>query len=95
MPAADDVSAQRPLLTPSPLGRKNSGRFSGAGIRDGQTPETGSALSRQEGLSATGLVSRVGCYWCRGVRAPLLQGCSNGSLGFLDRDPEGELESRL
>ena len=38
----------------------------------------GSALSRQEGLSATGLVSKGGCYRSSGICARIATGCGNG-----------------
>jgi hypothetical protein len=64
-------------------------------FRGGQTPAAGSVLPHQECLSATGLVSRGDVVSEARFANHLRHGRRNGSLGILDRDPEGGPESRL
>jgi hypothetical protein len=57
--------------------------------------------SRADAASRIGAVHqekkacRVGIARAATIKPRLLQGCSNGFEGALDKNPEGELESRL
>ena len=59
------------------------------------SPKLGADLKVVGFAFCDGLAARGRCGRQSGIRAPLLQGNSNGSMVDLDRDPEGELESRL